>query len=40
MCDDTGFSNKGMKTSFDTTAATYRFKAERHVALLLCEILK
>jgi len=35
VSEDTGFSYKGMKTCFDTTEATYRFKAERHVALLL-----
>ena len=40
MNENTGFSNKGMKTALDTTAATYRFISEGHVALLLYEILK
>jgi len=40
MNENTGFSNKSTKTRLDTTVATYRYKAEGHVAVLLYEILK
>jgi len=40
MNENTGFSNNGMKTRLDPTVATYRFKAEGHVAVFIYEILK
>jgi hypothetical protein len=40
MSDNTGFNNKDTNTRLDTTVATYGFKAEGHVAVLIYEILK